>query len=109
MGVEVQTISPGDGKTFPRQGQRVSFHYVATFTDGSQFDSSRDRRLIMTDYVGIGKFLRGLDVGLAQMSVGQTAKLTMTPDYAYGSRGNPPYVPPNMTLIFEVELLGIEN
>ncbi|XP_076840813.1 FKBP prolyl isomerase 1Ab isoform X2 [Brachyhypopomus gauderio] len=92
MGVEIETITPGDGRTFPKKGQTCVVHYVGCFTDGRKFDSSRDRHKPF-------KF---------KMSVGQRAKLTCSPDYAYGPKGHPGIIPPNATLIFDVELLGLE-
>ncbi|XP_041847758.1 peptidyl-prolyl cis-trans isomerase FKBP1A-like [Melanotaenia boesemani] len=105
MGVDVETIKPGDGKTFPKRGNTVTVHYVGTLTNGKKFDSSRDRGEPFQFKLGAGEVIRGWDEGVAQMSVGQLAKLTCSPDYAYGSRGYPPIIPANSTLIFEVELL----
>lgn len=106
MGVHIETIRPGDGKSFPQKGQTVSVHYVGTLVSGTKFDSSRDRGSPFRFKIGAGEVIRGWDEGVAQMSLGQLAKLTCTPDYAYGSRGYPPVIPANATLIFEVELLG---
>ncbi|XP_078791092.1 peptidyl-prolyl cis-trans isomerase Fkbp12 isoform X2 [Oryzias latipes] len=89
MGVDVETIRPGDG----------------TLMNGKKFDSSRDRGEPFQFKLGAGEVIRGWDDGVARMSVGQLAKLTCSPDFAYGSRGYPPIIPPNSTLIFEVELL----
>ncbi|XP_026229835.1 peptidyl-prolyl cis-trans isomerase FKBP1A-like [Anabas testudineus] len=105
MGVDVETIRPGDGKTFPKKGRPVSVHYVGTLTNGKKFDSSRDRGEPFQFTLGEGEVIRGWDEGVAQMSVGQLARLTCSPDYAYGPRGYPPIIPPNSTLVFEVELL----
>ncbi|RVE62059.1 hypothetical protein OJAV_G00176890 [Oryzias javanicus] len=105
MGVDVQTVRPGDGKTFPQKGHTVTVHYVGTLMNGKKFDSSRDRGEPFQFKLGAGEVIRGWDDGVAQMSVGQLAKLTCSPDFAYGSRGYPPIIPPNATLIFEVELL----
>ncbi|KAM9350249.1 peptidyl-prolyl cis-trans isomerase FKBP1A-like [Symphorus nematophorus] len=105
MGVTVETIRPGDGKTFPKRGATVRVHYIGTLTNGKQFDSSRGRPPFEFK-LGAGQVIPAWDEGVAQMSVGQIAKLTCSPDYAYGSEGYPPVIPPNATLIFEVELLG---
>ncbi|XP_004079499.1 peptidyl-prolyl cis-trans isomerase FKBP1A [Oryzias latipes] len=105
MGVDVETIRPGDGKTFPQKGRTVFVHYVGTLMNGKKFDSSRDRGEPFQFKLGAGEVIRGWDDGVARMSVGQLAKLTCSPDFAYGSRGYPPIIPPNSTLIFEVELL----
>uniref|UniRef100_A0A3B3Z261 peptidylprolyl isomerase n=1 Tax=Poecilia mexicana TaxID=48701 RepID=A0A3B3Z261_9TELE len=93
------------GRTFPKKGSTVAVHYVGTLTNGKKFDSSRDRGEPFTFKLGAGEVIRGWDEGVAQMSLGQLAKLTCSPDYAYGSRGYPPIIPANSTLIFEVELL----
>ncbi|KIY51481.1 peptidyl-prolyl cis-trans isomerase [Fistulina hepatica ATCC 64428] len=108
MGVTVETLSPGDGVSFPRKGDTVQMHYVGTLkADGSKFDSSRDRNKPFVTQIGVGKVIRGWDEGVPQLSLGQKAILTCTPDYAYGAGGYPPVIPPNSTLCFEVELLKI--
>uniref|UniRef100_A0A7S3D4X2 peptidylprolyl isomerase n=1 Tax=Palpitomonas bilix TaxID=652834 RepID=A0A7S3D4X2_9EUKA len=106
MGVTVETITAGEGDT-PRNGQTVTVHYVGTLTNGNKFDSSRDRGQPFQFVIGMGQVIKGWDEGVAKMRVGETAKLTCTPDYAYGPRGFPPVIPPNSTLIFEVELLRL--
>uniref|UniRef100_H2Z165 peptidylprolyl isomerase n=1 Tax=Ciona savignyi TaxID=51511 RepID=H2Z165_CIOSA len=108
MGVEIETIKPGDGVNFPNRGQTVAVHYTGTLENGTKFDSSYDRGKPFTFRIGLGQVIRGWDEGVAQMSIGQKAKLTCSPDYAYGSRGHPGVIPPNATLIFVVELLGID-
>ncbi|KAH7642074.1 peptidyl-prolyl cis-trans isomerase Fkbp12 [Dermatophagoides farinae] len=108
MGVEVQTISPGNGSTFPKTGQTVVVHYTGTLDDGNKFDSSRDRGRPFKFRIGRGEVIKGWDVGVAQMSVGQRAKLICSPDFAYGNRGHPGIIPPNATLTFDVELLALE-
>lgn len=108
MGVEIETLQAGDGKTFPKKGQTVVVHYTGTLTDGTKFDSSRDRGRHFEFRIGMGQVIRGWDEGVAQMSVGQRAKLTCSPDYAYGERGYPGLIPPNSTLVFDVELFGVK-
>ncbi|KAG7519804.1 peptidyl-prolyl cis-trans isomerase FKBP1A-like [Solea senegalensis] len=108
MGVEFQTISSGDGRTFPKAGQTCVVHYVGFLTDGTKFDSSRDREKPFKFKIGKKEVITGWDEGVKQMSVGQRAKLTCSPDYAYGKQGHPGVIPPNATLIFEVELLALE-
>jgi len=108
MGVTVETLAPGDGKSFPKKGQTVVVHYTGTLTSGKKFDSSKDRGKPFKFKIGMGQVIKGWDEGVAQMSVGQRANLTCTPDYAYGSEGAGGVIPPNATLIFEVELLGLE-
>lgn len=108
MGVSVETISPGDGQTYPKKEQTVVVHYVGTLTDGLKFDSSRDRGSPFKFKLGRNDVIRGWEEGVAQMSVGEKANLICSPDYAYGEKGYPGVIPPNSTLIFEVELLRIE-
>merc|ERR1719506_478399 len=108
MGVEVETITPGDGKTFPKKGDKLSMHYTGTLTDGSKFDSSRDRGSPFEFTIGVGQVIRGWDEGVIQMSVGQRATLKISSDFGYGSRGAGGVIPPNADLIFDVELLGIK-
>ncbi|OBZ68754.1 hypothetical protein A0H81_11309 [Grifola frondosa] len=107
MGVTVEVISPGDGKNFPRKGDRITIHYVGTLPDGRKFDSSRDRGIPFETEIGVGKVIKGWDEGVPQLSLGEKAVLIATADYAYGARGFPPVIPPNATLKFEVELLKI--
>jgi len=108
MGVIVEKIKPGDGVTFPKNGQTVVVHYTGCLTTGKKFDSSKDRGQPFKFQIGVGSVIKGWDKGIAQMSVGETSKLTITSDYAYGERGAGGVVPPNATLIFEVELLALE-
>ncbi|XP_007523095.1 peptidyl-prolyl cis-trans isomerase FKBP1A [Erinaceus europaeus] len=108
MGVQVETISPGDGRTFPKRGQTCVVHYTGMLEDGKKFDSSRDRNKPFKFMLGKQEVIRGWEEGVAQMSVGQRAKLIISPDYAYGSTGHPGIIPPNATLVFDVELLKLE-
>ncbi|PWN97930.1 hypothetical protein FA09DRAFT_330095 [Tilletiopsis washingtonensis] len=107
-GVEVKSLSAGDGKTYPKKGDKVTMHYVGTLqSNGSKFDSSRDRGSPFVTSIGVGQVIKGWDEGVPQLSLGEKAVLTITPDYGYGARGFPPVIPANSTLIFEVELLKI--
>lgn len=108
MGVEIETISPGDGRTFPKKGQTCVVHYTGMLQNGKKFDSSRDRNKPFKFRIGKQEVIKGFEEGAAQMSLGQRAKLTCTPDVAYGATGHPGVIPPNATLIFDVELLNLE-
>ncbi|MDO8469525.1 MAG: FKBP-type peptidyl-prolyl cis-trans isomerase [bacterium] len=90
-------------------GKNVSVHYVGVLEDGTKFDSSRDRGEPFTFTLGAGQVIRGWDEGVKGMQVGGKRKLIIPPELAYGAQGTPGGpIPPNATLIFEVELLGIE-
>lgn len=102
---KVETITPGDGKNFPKPGNRVVVHYVGTLTSGKKFDSSRDRDDPFDFVLGKGEVIKGWDEGVAKLSLGEKARITCPANYAYGSKGVPGVIPPNSTLIFEVELL----
>uniref|UniRef100_H2Z293 peptidylprolyl isomerase n=1 Tax=Ciona savignyi TaxID=51511 RepID=H2Z293_CIOSA len=108
MGVTVETITAGDGTNFPKSGQTVCVHYTGTLTNGKKFDSSRDRGKAFEFVIGKAQVIRGWDEGVMQMSVGQRATLTCTPDYAYGANGIGGVIPPNATLVFDVELLKLK-
>ncbi|KAJ3925640.1 MAG: hypothetical protein NXY57DRAFT_1051658 [Lentinula lateritia] len=107
MGVTIDTITAGDGVNFPQKGDTVLIHYIGTLVDGKKFDSSRDRGEPFETEIGVGKVIKGWDVGVPQLSLRQRAVLTASPDFAYGARGFPPLIPANSTLKFEVELLKI--
>ncbi|XP_071499604.1 peptidyl-prolyl cis-trans isomerase FKBP1B-like [Diadema setosum] len=108
MGVEVQTIKPGDGDRHPKKGQLCVVHYVGKLKSGKVFDSSRDRQPLKFT-LGSEEVVKGMDEGIAKMTVGEKAILTCSPDFGYGTMGYPGVIPPNSELIFEVELLRIEH
>jgi FKBP-type peptidyl-prolyl cis-trans isomerase len=103
----IEDVKPGSG-TSARSGTTVTVHYVGTLTDGKKFDSSRDRGKGFTFRLGAGQVIKGWDEGVQGMTIGQVRKLTIPPHLAYGDRGFPPVIPPNSTLVFEVELLEVK-
>jgi len=104
--LKIETITLGNGAA-PKKGDKVSVHYTGWFTTGGKFDSSVDRGQPFTFTLGAGEVIGGWDLGVARMKVGDKVKLTIPPELAYGSEGYPGAIPPNSTLIFEVELLAI--
>ena len=104
--LKVEKITSGTGPS-PKKGATVSVHYTGWFTDGKKFDSSVDRDDPFAFVLGEGQVIAGWDLGVAQMKVGDKVKLTIPPELAYGAQGYPGAIPPNSTLVFEVELLGI--
>ena len=105
--LQVEKLTHGSGPE-PKAGQTVTVHYTGCFTDGKKFDSSVDRNDPFSFVLGRGEVIAGWDVGVAQMRVGDKAKLTIPPHLAYGSDGYPGAIPPEATLIFEVELLAVQ-
>jgi len=92
-----------------KAGETVHVHYVGTLTNGTKFDSSRDRNQPFTFPLGGGQVIRGWDEGVAGMRVGGKRRLVIPPQLGYGSAGAGGVIPPNATLIFEIELLGIDR
>jgi FKBP-type peptidyl-prolyl cis-trans isomerase FkpA len=104
--MEVIDLVVGTGSE-ATSGKQVTVHYVGTLTDGKKFDASTDRGEPFSFVLGKGQVIRGWDQGVAGMRVGGKRRLTIEPELGYGARGFPPVIPPNATLVFEVELLGV--
>ncbi|MBD2427333.1 FKBP-type peptidyl-prolyl cis-trans isomerase [Phormidium sp. FACHB-1136] len=105
-GLQYVDLVEGTG-AMPQSGQRVTVHYTGTLEDGTKFDSSRDRGRPFTFQIGVGQVIKGWDEGVATMRVGGQRKLVIPSELGYGSRGAGGVIPPNATLVFDVELIRI--
>jgi FKBP-type peptidyl-prolyl cis-trans isomerase FkpA len=105
--MKIEKLTAGTGAA-PKTGDTVKVHYTGWLTDGTKFDSSVDRNDPFDFVLGTGQVIQGWDRGVATMRVGDKVRLTIPHELAYGEQGYPGAIPPKATLIFEVELLGIE-
>ncbi len=108
MGLMIEDLQAGSGKTAVK-GKEISVHYTGWLSDGTKFDSSLDRRQPLTITLGVGQVIRGWDEGFDGMQEGGKRKLTIPPEMGYGARGAGGVIPPNATLVFEVELLKVHD
>lgn len=104
--MQVEILVNGDGAE-ATSGQNVSVHYTGWLTDGTKFDSSVDRGRPFEFPLGAGRVIRGWEEGVEGMKIGEKRRLTIPPHLGYGARGAGAVIPPNATLVFEVELLGL--
>ncbi len=107
-GLSYEDLTLGEGAA-AAAGDRVSVHYTGWLTDGRKFDSSKDRGEPFDFPLGAGYVIRGWDEGVQGMKVGGLRKLTIPPQLGYGARGAGGVIPPNATLIFEIELLEVSG
>jgi peptidylprolyl isomerase len=105
-GLKYVDLVVGKG-ALPKKGQTVRVHYVGTLLDGTKFDSSRDRGRPFEFALGEGGVIAGWDEGVATMRVGGRRKLTIPPALGYGAQGAGDKIPPNATLVFDIELLAV--
>lgn len=105
-GLGIEDVKIGDGAE-AQPGQMVTVHYTGWLTDGRKFDSSKDRFDPFVFHLGGREVIAGWDEGVVGMKIGGTRKLSIPPELGYGARGAGGVIPPNATLVFEVELLGI--
>lgn len=105
-GLQYVDVKEGNGAS-PETGNNVTVHYTGTLEDGAKFDSSRDRGEPLKFRIGVGQVIQGWDEGVGSMKVGGLRILIIPPELGYGARGAGGVIPPNATLIFEVELLEI--
>ena len=105
-GLKYEDVKVGTGDT-AEAGKTVTVHYTGWLTNGTKFDSSKDRGQPFDFPLGGGRVIRGWDEGVQGMKVGGVRKLTIPPELGYGARGAGGVIPPNATLVFEVELLKV--
>jgi FKBP-type peptidyl-prolyl cis-trans isomerase FkpA len=105
-GLQIEELVVGTGAA-ASSGQKVSVHYTGWLTNGTKFDSSKDRKEAFVFPLDKGHVIRGWDEGVQGMKVGGKRKLTIPPELGYGARGAGGVIPPNATLVFEVELLAV--
>ncbi|MDZ4835191.1 MAG: FKBP-type peptidyl-prolyl cis-trans isomerase [Candidatus Melainabacteria bacterium] len=106
-GLQYEELTVGNGAS-PQRGQKVTVHYTGWLTDGTKFDSSVDRGRPFDFVIGTGNVIKGWDEGVATMKIGGKRKLTIPAELGYGARGAGGLIPPGATLVFEVELLGVQ-
>jgi peptidylprolyl isomerase len=106
-GLRYEDITVGTGQS-PQSGQDVTVHYTGTLVDGTKFDSSLDRGQPFTFKIGVGQVIKGWDEGVMTMKVGGKRKLVIPPQLGYGARRMGDKIPPNSTLVFEIELISVK-
>jgi peptidylprolyl isomerase len=106
-GLRIQEVLPGHGRP-AKAGDKLTVHYVGTLQDGTEFDSSKKRQQPFVFELGKNHVISGWEKGLVGMRVGGRRRLEIPPDLAYGERGAGGKIPPNATLLFEIDLLSID-
>ena len=108
MDLKIETTQEGTGDKVTKSGDTISVHYTGKLEDGTKFDSSVDRGEPFEFKIGAGMVIQGWEQGLLDMKVGEKRILTIPSEMGYGAQGAGGIIPPNATLIFEVELMGIK-
>ena len=106
-GLQYWEIRVGPGEV-AKEGSHVRVHYTGWLTTGKKFDSSVDAGKPFDFTIGNGEVIKGWEEGVAGMKVGGKRQLRIPPELAYGAAGSPPTIPPNATLIFDIQLLGVQ-
>ena len=108
MELKIEVLQEGDGETVTKKGDTISVHYTGTLEDGTKFDSSIDRGEPFSFIIGAGQVIQGWEQGTLDMKVGEKRKLTIPSELGYGSRGAGVTIPPNATIIFDIELMDVQ-
>jgi FK506-binding protein 1 len=103
--LNMKVLKTGDAANFPKLGDSIQMHYVGFLEDGTMFDNSYNRGVPICFIFGQNMVVRGIEMALPVLSRGERARIKLTPDLAYGSKGFPPVIPPGATIIYEIELV----
>ena len=108
MELKIEVLQEGSGEVLTKKGDTISVHYTGTLENGTKFDSSIDRGEPFSFTIGAGQVIQGWEQGTLDMKVGEKRKLTIPAELGYGSRGAGSAIPPNATIIFDIELMDIQ-
>ena len=108
MELKIEVLQEGNGEVLTKKGDTISVHYTGTLEDSTKFDSSIDRGEPFSFTIGAGQVIQGWDQGTLDMKVGEKRKLTIPAELGYGSAGAGDAIPPNATIIFDIELMDIQ-
>jgi FKBP-type peptidyl-prolyl cis-trans isomerase len=106
--LKIETLKPGTSELAAQAGKKITVHYTGSLTDGKVFDSSETRKAPLAFTLGAGQVIPGWEKGVDGMKVGERRRLTIPSSLGYGDKGVGNIIPPNATLIFEIELLNVE-
>ncbi|MCK4919061.1 MAG: FKBP-type peptidyl-prolyl cis-trans isomerase [Candidatus Pacebacteria bacterium] len=108
MELKIETLQEGIGEVVTKKGDTISVHYTGILEDGTKFDSSVDRGVPFSFTIGAGQVIQGWEQGTLDMKIGEKRKLTIPAELGYGANGAGDVIPPNATIIFDIELMGIQ-